>query len=202
MQQHIKRLGLVTYLDTHQQMLNHIENNKSCEIWLLEHQPVYTMGKRSLPEHIKKKNAIPCVPTDRGGQVTYHGPGQLIAYPMIHLDTWNLTPLSLVSLLENCTIEALDHFNILANSNPEARGIYVNKEKVASIGLKIKQGYAYHGIAININMDLSPFDNIVPCGDETIIMTQVSDHTYQYELFEQIWIKILLAKLCTTRYNL
>jgi lipoyl(octanoyl) transferase len=182
-------------------MLEHIDNQLPCTIWVLEHLPVYTMGKRSLPEHIKDTKGIPLHPTDRGGQVTYHGPGQLIVYPLINLKKWNISPLELVSILEDTTIASLKVFNIEAFNDPDARGVYICGEKIASIGLKIRQGYAYHGIAINIHLDLAPFENIVPCGNSDMKMTQLSLHTELYAKFEELWLKMLLDKLQAARYN-
>ena len=196
-----KQLGTQPYSKVFQQMLDHILTSQPCEIWLLEHPPVYTKGKRSLPEHFRYTNHIPIVPTDRGGQVTYHGPGQMIIYPILKLANWNLAPLQLVDILENTTIQALQQLGICSQANPDARGVYISGQKVGSIGLKIKSGYAYHGMAINIDMDLSPFQAIVPCGDTHMEMTNISQHSNQHALFKTIWLKIFLANLSTRRYT-
>ena len=197
----IKNLGVLPYSDTLENMLHHIQTGKACELWLLEHPPVYTKGKRSLPEHFRHTNNIPVIPTDRGGQVTYHGPGQLVIYPLLKLASWGLSPIQLVDLLEMSTVQALAKLGITSNGNSEARGVYIAQQKVGSIGLKIKSGYAYHGMAININMDLTPFDAIVPCGDAQMQMTTIKQHTTEHQLFKTIWLDIFLANLFAKRYN-
>lgn len=197
----LKTLGMCDYAQTHQAMLAHVSTQKPCAIWLLEHHPVYTKGTRSEPDHFLYPNDIPIIPTDRGGQVTYHGPGQMIVYPLLHLPTWSISPQGLVNLLEETTVQALQRFGIEGYGNHLARGVYIQDKKIASIGLKIKHDYSYHGIAININMDLGPFSDIVPCGDPNLTMTQLSNHTSQYDEFSDVWIKLFVEKLCLKRYN-
>lgn len=197
----LKTLGMCDYAQTHQAMLAHVSTQKPCAIWLLEHHPVYTKGTRSEQDHFLYPNDIPIIPTDRGGQVTYHGPGQMIVYPLLHLPTWSISPQGLVNLLEETTVQALQRFGIEGYGNHLARGVYIQDKKIASIGLKIKHDYSYHGIAININMDLGPFSDIVPCGDPNLTMTQLSNHTSQYDEFSDVWIKLFVEKLCLKRYN-
>lgn len=197
----VKHLGSIPYPESYRNMLNHIEQKKESEIWILEHPPVFTKGKRSLPEHFLKSTEIPIIATDRGGQVTYHGPGQIIIYPLLHLASWQLSPQGLVTLLEDTTIQTLKAYGVQSSSNKDARGIYIQGKKVGSIGLKIKQGYSYHGMAINLNMDLSPFEVIVPCGDAEMQMTNVVDHVTDISNFKQSLSDNLLAKLIATRYN-
>lgn len=197
----LKTLGMCDYAQTHQAMLAHVSTQKPCAIWLLEHHPVYTKGTRSEQDHFLYPNDIPIIPTDRGGQVTYHGPGQMIVYPLLHLPTWSISPQGLVNLLEETTVQALQRFGIEGYGNHLARGVYIEDKKIASIGLKIKHDYSYHGIAININMDLGPFSDIVPCGDPNLTMTQLSNHTSQYDEFSDVWIKLFVEKLCLKRYN-
>ncbi|MCP8351947.1 lipoyl(octanoyl) transferase LipB [Candidatus Synchoanobacter obligatus] len=191
----IEHLGRVNYQTLYPRMLEHVKQQKPCAIWVLEHFPVYTQGKRSLPEHILHHNTIPVVSTDRGGQVTYHGPGQMIVYPLLKLDQWHLSPLELVKRLEICTTKALAQFNIKAYHDPDARGVYINQQKIASIGLKIKQGMSYHGIAINLNTNLDAFQAIVPCGNPSLTLTNLCLHTPTFHQFPNVWLKLFLEML-------
>lgn len=145
------------------------------EIWFIEHNPVYTLGQAGKLEHILNPGNIPIEKSDRGGQVTYHGPGQLVVYPLLNLRRLNLGVRELVSLLENTTISLLATYNIIAQARKEAPGVYVNSAKIASIGLRIRRGYCYHGLAFNIAMDLNPFKGINPCGMSQLAITQLSD---------------------------
>lgn len=143
------------------------------EIWLLEHAPVFTQGQNGKPEHILHPGNIPIIQTDRGGQVTYHGPGQLMVYTLIDLKRKKFNVRELVTLLEQSVIDLLATENILAYAKREAPGIYVNHYKIASIGLRIRRGCSYHGIAFNVDMDLEPFNRINPCGFAELKMTQL-----------------------------
>lgn len=145
------------------------------EIWLIEHNPVYTLGQVGKLEHILSPGNIPIEKSDRGGQVTYHGPGQLVIYPLLNLRRLNLGVRELVSLLENTIINLLATYNINAEAKKEAPGVYVNSAKIASIGLRIRHGYCYHGLAFNVAMDLNPFSGINPCGMSRLAITQLSD---------------------------
>lgn len=145
------------------------------EIWLIEHNPVYTLGQAGKWEHILNPGNIPIEKTDRGGQVTYHGPGQLVIYPLLNLRRLNLGVRELVTLLENTLINLLATYDISAKAKKEAPGVYVNSAKIASIGLRIRRGYCYHGIAFNVSMDLNPFTGINPCGVSQLSITQLSD---------------------------
>jgi lipoyl(octanoyl) transferase len=145
------------------------------EIWLIEHNPVYTLGQAGKLEHILNPGNIPIEKTDRGGQVTYHGPGQLIIYPLLNLRRLKLGIRELVTLLENTIIHLLATYGINAEAKKEAPGVYVNSAKIASIGLRIRKGYCYHGLAFNVSMDLSPFAGINPCGMRQLTITQLSD---------------------------
>jgi lipoyl(octanoyl) transferase len=145
------------------------------EIWFIEHDAVYTLGQAGKLEHILNPGTIPIEKTDRGGQVTYHGPGQLVIYPLFNLRRLKLGVRELVTLLENTTINLLASYNIHAEAKKEAPGVYVNSAKIASIGLRIRRGYCYHGLAFNIAMDLSPFAGINPCGMSQLTITQLSD---------------------------
>lgn len=145
------------------------------ECWLLEHTPVYTQGQAGKPEHLLNAGSIPLVQTDRGGQITYHGPGQLVAYFLMDLRRRHLGIRSLVTHLEENVIELLSQYNIPGSNHCSAPGVYVYEKKIASIGLRVKNGCTYHGIALNVAMDLSPFKGINPCGFSHLQMTQLSD---------------------------
>ncbi|MES2998105.1 MAG: lipoyl(octanoyl) transferase LipB [Pseudomonadota bacterium] len=145
------------------------------EIWLIEHDPVYTLGQAAKLEHVLNPGTIPVEKTDRGGQVTYHGPGQLIVYPLLNLRRLHLSVRSLVTLLEETVIDFLASYAIYAHARKDAPGVYVNTAKIASIGLRIRRGFCYHGIAFNIAMDLDPFLGINPCGFSRLAVTQLSD---------------------------
>lgn len=173
----IKKLGLQDYQSTWQAMQDftaqrHVDTPD--QIWLVEHPPVYTQGLNGQPEHIQQSlGDIPLVQSDRGGQITYHAPGQLIVYTLIDLKRRQLGVRALVSLLEQACIDQLAELGISAQSRKDAPGIYVNSQKIASLGLKIKRQCSYHGLALNVNMDLSPFQRITPCGLSGMQMTQV-----------------------------
>lgn len=145
------------------------------EIWFIEHNPIYTLGQAGKLEHVLNPGNIPILKTDRGGQVTYHGPGQLVIYPLLNLRRLKLGVRELVSLLENTIINLLATYDINAEAKKEAPGVYVNSAKIASIGLRIRRGYCYHGLAFNVAMDLSPFAGINPCGLSQLTITQLSD---------------------------
>lgn len=173
---HIKELGLQDYEETFQAMRDFNEKRDSDtvdEIWLLEHQPVYTLGLSDKTEHLLNTRDIPVVKTDRGGQVTYHGPGQLIAYLLIDLKRRPYAIKKLVSLIESSVIDYLKDFEIESQRKAGAPGVYVNGEKIAALGIRVRKGCTYHGLAINIDMDLEPFNGINPCGYEGMICTQV-----------------------------
>lgn len=145
------------------------------ELWLLEHPPVYTQGQAGKPEHILNPKNIPVIQSDRGGQVTYHGPGQLVAYVLMDINRKNIGIRTLVCKLERILIATLNTFDIKAETLSGAPGVYVDRKKIASIGLRVKHGRTYHGIALNVAMDLSPFGGINPCGFEKMQMIQIKD---------------------------
>jgi lipoyl(octanoyl) transferase len=150
-------------------------NNTPDEIWLLQHPPVYTQGLAGKPEHLLHENGIPVVRTDRGGQITYHGPGQIIGYLMLDMRRLGLGVRELVSRMEGAVIDLLGEYRIYSESCKEAPGVYVDGAKVASLGLKIKKGCCYHGLALNVDMDLRPFSAINPCGYAGLRVTQLKD---------------------------
>lgn len=144
------------------------------EIWLLEHPPVFTQGQNGKSEHILNPGDIPIIQVDRGGQVTYHGPGQLVAYTLIDIKRKQWTIRELVTRLETSVIELLAEFNIAAHAKREAPGVYINQAKICSVGLRIRRGCSYHGLALNVMMDLAPYSRINPCGFSQLQMTQLS----------------------------
>lgn len=177
---HIKYLGLQDYSITWQAMhdftLNRDEHTED-ELWVLEHPPAFTQGQAGKPEHILNPHNIPVIPTDRGGQVTYHGPGQIVVYVLFDLKRAKMGIRNLVSHLEQAIIQLLAHYNIQAESFCDRPGVYIQEEKIASIGLRVKKGCTFHGIAFNADMDLTPFTYINPCGFSQLKMTQLKNFT-------------------------
>lgn len=145
------------------------------ELWLVQHHPVFTQGQTGKTEHVLMPGDIPVVQSDRGGQVTYHGPGQQVLYIMVDLRRNKLGVRQLVTTLEETAINTLAHFNIGSYARPDAPGVYVREQKICSLGLRIRKGYSFHGLALNVSMDLTPFQRINPCGYAGMQMTQVSD---------------------------
>ncbi len=172
----IRQLGRQDYTTVWEQMkhftVTRTETTED-ELWLLEHPPVYTQGQAGKSEHILQRTSIPIIQSDRGGQITYHGPGQLIAYILMDINRLNLGVRSLVSKLEQILIAVLANYNIDGHIQCGAPGVYVDNQKIASIGLRVKNGRTYHGIALNVDMDLTPFQNINPCGFKQLNMTQI-----------------------------
>jgi lipoyl(octanoyl) transferase len=156
-------------------LTDHRNEKTPDELWLLEHQPVFTQGQAGKSEHILNPGKIPVVQTDRGGQVTYHGPGQLVIYTLFDIKRLGISTRPLVRTTEKVIIDCLAALDITAIAREDAPGIYVNGAKICSIGLRVRRGCAYHGIAFNIDMDLSPFDRINPCGYQGLKMIQVKD---------------------------
>jgi len=143
------------------------------ELWLVEHPAVFTQGQAGRPEHLLDAGPIPVVQSDRGGQVTYHGPGQLVAYPLLDLRRLDLGVRALVSAIEQTLITLLATLEITAELRPGAPGVYVAGAKIASLGLRVRRGCSFHGLALNVNMDLSPFERINPCGYAGLAMTDI-----------------------------
>lgn len=146
------------------------------QLWLLEHDPVYTQGLAGRPEHVLDAGDIPLIQTDRGGQVTYHGPGQLVAYPLLDLKRLGIGIRTLVGLLEQAVIDVLADHGVNAARRQGAPGVYVDDAKIAALGLKVRRGCSYHGLAFNIDMDLAPFQRINPCGFARLPVTQLKHH--------------------------
>ena len=145
------------------------------EIWLCQHPPVFTQGLAGKPEHLLRDIGVPVVKIDRGGQITYHGPGQLVAYLLLDLRRRNLGVKALVHRIEQALIDLLAEYGVEAARRPGAPGVYVDDAKIAALGLKIKNGCCYHGLSLNVAMDLAPFSAINPCGYEGLAVTQLSD---------------------------
>ena len=171
-------LGLVEYQPTWQAMKQFTVERKAAtrdEIWLLQHPPVYTQGLAGKPEHLLRASEIPIIKIDRGGQITYHGPGQIIAYLLLDMRRWKLNVRQLVRLMEQAVIDLLAQHGVAAKGREDAPGVYVDEAKIASLGLKIKSGCCYHGLAFNVDMDLAPFANINPCGYAGLRVTRARD---------------------------
>lgn len=180
----IKEMGLQPYQDTLKAMhtfTDEREEGTLDEIWLLEHPPVFTQGQAGKPEHILKTTThfetkhIPLVQSDRGGQVTYHGPGQQIVYILMDLKRKKMGVRELVTQCENAVIATLADFDIQAKARADAPGVYIDERKICSLGFRIRRGCSFHGLALNVNMDLSPFLRINPCGYPNLKMTQTAD---------------------------
>ena len=175
----IRDLGRVEYEPTWQRMQAFTQQRDDTtpdEIWFLEHPPVFTLGLNGKPEHVLSPGDIPVVNIDRGGQVTYHGPGQLVVYPLIDLKRRKLGIRALVEALENAVIDTLADFGIEAKSRRDAPGVYTpGGAKIAALGLRVRRGCSYHGLAFNVAMDLEPFQRINPCGYAGMEVTQVVD---------------------------
>ncbi len=146
------------------------------ELWLVQHPSVFTQGQAGKAEHLLLPGDIPVVQVDRGGQVTYHGPGQLVAYPLVDVRRLGLGVRELVSRIEQSLIDLLASYGVSAEARADAPGVYVNGAKIASLGLRIRRGCSFHGLALNVDMDLQPFQRINPCGYAGLAMTQLTDH--------------------------
>ncbi|WP_374725247.1 MULTISPECIES: lipoyl(octanoyl) transferase LipB [Cellvibrio] len=145
------------------------------QLWLVEHPPVFTQGQAGKAEHLLFPGDIPVVQSDRGGQVTYHGPGQLVAYPLLDLRRLKIGVRELVTSIEQTIVATLTHYGIESAAKPDAPGVYVNGDKIASLGLRVRRGCSFHGLALNVAMDLAPFQRINPCGYQGLAMTQMKD---------------------------
>lgn len=183
----IRNLGRRDYEATWQAMHEFTDQRGSettDEVWLVEHNPVFTQGQAGKAEHLLDTGDIPVVQSDRGGQVTYHGPGQQVAYILIDLRRIKLGVRDLVTHIENTVINTLSRFGFESNARPDAPGVYVDGKKICSLGLRIRRGCSFHGLALNINMDLAPFLRINPCGYQGMEMTQLATMNGPSELAE------------------
>ncbi|MBK3866229.1 lipoyl(octanoyl) transferase LipB [Pseudomonas stutzeri] len=174
----VRDLGLLEYR-TAWQAMQHFTNTRgpdsADEIWLLQHPPVFTQGQAGKAEHLLFPGEIPVVQVDRGGQVTYHGPGQLVGYLLLDVRRLGIGVRELVSRIENSLVELLASYGVTAIAKPDAPGVYVSGAKIASLGLRIRNGRSFHGLALNVDMDLEPFRRINPCGYAGLPMTQLRD---------------------------
>lgn len=174
----VRHLGLQPYQPVSQAMHEFTDTrdeNTPDEVWLVEHPPIFTQGQAGKAEHILATGDIPVIQSDRGGQVTYHGPGQQVMYVLLNLKRRKLGVRELVTVLENTVVNTLAELNIEAFPRADAPGVYVGEKKICSLGLRIRKGCSFHGLALNIAMDLSPFQRINPCGYAGMEMAQVSD---------------------------
>ncbi|MEX0618461.1 MAG: lipoyl(octanoyl) transferase LipB [Pseudohongiellaceae bacterium] len=194
----VRRLGLQEYEPLYRAMRYRVENqrpDRADEIWLLSHKPVFTQGQAGRPEHLIDPGEIPVVQSDRGGQVTYHGPGQLLAYLLLNLKQHHLDVRSLVDLIENAVVGTLAELGVKAQARRNAPGVYVENAKIAALGLRIRKGQSYHGLSLNVNMDLAPFKRINPCGFEGLAVTQLADLVESREGLLQQVSGVLSSKL-------
>lgn len=183
----LRQCGLLDYATAYAQMRAFTDARTAQtpdEIWLCQHPPVYTQGQAGRPGHILSVNAIPVIQTDRGGQVTYHGPGQLVAYLLLDVRRLGFGVRDLVSRIEQTLIDLLASYGVNAVAKPDAPGVYVDGAKIASLGLRIRNGRSFHGLALNVDMDLAPFRRINPCGYAGLAMTQLRDLAGPIELDE------------------
>ena len=161
------------------------------QLWLVEHPPVFTQGQAGKPEHLLVPGDIPVVQSDRGGQVTYHGPGQLVAYPLLDLRRLKMGVRDLVTALEQTLVATLADYGIDSAPKPDAPGVYVEGRKIASLGLRVRKGCSFHGLALNVDMDLSPFSRINPCGYQGLAMTQIADLLPEPPALEEVGARLV-----------
>lgn len=186
-------LGVISYETTWERMKEFTQvrsKEDQDEIWLLEHPSLFTQGQAGKEEHLLAPGDIPVIQVDRGGQVTYHGPGQLVAYVLIDLKRLGIGVRDLVTVLENAIVETLKLNNIDAYAKPDAPGVYVDGKKIASLGLRVRRGCSFHGLALNVDMDLSPFNRINPCGYQGLQMVDMARLSSQVDFSN---VKVQLA---------
>lgn len=198
----VRKLGLAEYqpiLDAMRELTDQRDSDTPDQLWLLQHPRVFTQGQAGKAEHVLAPGDIPVIQVDRGGQVTYHGPGQWVVYLMIDLRRNGLGVRSLVTLIEESIVRLLAEYGIAAAPEPKAPGVYVNGDKIASLGLRVRRGCSYHGLALNVDMDLEPFQRINPCGYEGLKVTSMADlrpnAELQMELIGDRLLEILEAAL-------
>ena len=194
----VKHLGRVEYEPTWhamQQFTESREQGSTSEAWIVEHPPVFTQGQAGKPKHLLAVSEIPVVQSDRGGQVTYHGPGQVVIYLLLNLRDTGMGIRGLVTAIEDSIIAMLAEHNIDAESRRDAPGVYVDEAKIAALGLRVKRGFTYHGLSFNLDMDLSPFQQINPCGYQGLAVTQGAELGLSLS-FDQA-AKAILEQLCS-----
>jgi len=196
----VKDLGLVDYQQTRDAMQAFTaqrDDNTEDELWLVEHPAVFTQGLNGKDEHILDTGDIPVVKTDRGGQITYHGPGQLIAYTLFDLKRQKIGVREMVTHLENTVISLLDELGIKSRARTDAPGVYVDDRKIAALGLRVKRGSCYHGLSLNVDMDLSPFLKINPCGYQGMEVIDLKNlgHELTMEQAKQQFVSALQSQM-------
>ena len=196
----VKRLGVCDYAPVWREMQNltKCRNAEAAdELWVLEHQPVFTLGMNAKREHLLARGEIPVIEVDRGGQVTYHGPGQMVAYVMIDLRRLGLGIRQLVDVLEKSVVDWLAAQNVDAQTRRNAPGVYVDGAKIAALGLRVRRGCSYHGLAVNVDMDLEPFTRINPCGYQGLAVTQLRDLGLELSVDDvsESWLPYLTSQL-------
>ena len=202
----VRSKGLQDYLITWEEMKSFTENRNSDtpdELWTLEHNSVFTQGLSGKPEHLLKATQIPIIQSDRGGQITYHAPGQLIIYCLIDIKRLGIGIKKMVSMIEQSLIELLSSYDITAHTLKGAPGVYVNDSKIAALGLKVKHGRTYHGLSLNIDMDLSPYKLINPCGYSDLKVTQmrnVTDNILSISDIQQELSEHIISSVNKTQY--
>jgi lipoyl(octanoyl) transferase len=172
----VRQLGLCEYepvWHAMQDFTNQRDESTLDELWLVQHPPVFTQGQAGKAEHVLAPGDIPVVQVDRGGQVTYHGPGQIVAYPLVDIRRSGVGVREFVNCIEESIIQVLHQYGVNGERRKGAPGVYVNGEKIASVGLRVRQGRTFHGLSFNIDMDLEPFQRINPCGYEGLVVTQL-----------------------------
>ena len=199
----LKYLGLSQYERVWRKMqefTNARDSETQDELWMVEHPPVFTQGQAGKIEHVLNPGNIPIIETDRGGQVTYHGPGQIVIYPLIDLKRHKIGIKALVSGIEEALIQTMKAYHITAKRKENAPGVYVDGKKIASLGLRVRKGCTFHGLAFNIRMDLEPFSRINPCGFIGLEVTQLSllNDLVEFNIVQEILIKKLCEVLAFT----
>lgn len=198
----VRRLGLQDYEPiwrAMQYIADHPEKERGDELWLLSHKPVFTLGQAGRPEHLLNPGNVPVVQTDRGGQVTYHGPGQLVIYLLLDLRKSKMGVRNLVDLIEAGIIRTLQDYGVSGSARREAPGVYVDNAKIAALGLRVRKGRSYHGLSFNIDMDLQPFERIDPCGYQGMQVTQLADLVSHTQDREALMTRETLMKSTATR---
>ena len=183
----IRHYDQCDYLETYQEMVEFNSNQSAStedEIWFLQHPPVYTLGLAGKTEHVLDPGMIPVVRSDRGGQVTYHGPGQLLAYLLLNLQHRHIGIKALVERIEQAVIELLAAFNLQGERKVRAPGVYIDGRKIAALGIRVRNGCSYHGLALNVDLDLAPYQGINPCGYPGLQVTRLVDYGVQLSAHE------------------
>ncbi|MGI9276606.1 MAG: lipoyl(octanoyl) transferase LipB [Endozoicomonas sp.] len=199
----VRQLARLPYLPVWQAMKQFTEardENTADEFWFVEHDPVFTQGQAGKPEHVLNPGNIPVVQVDRGGQVTYHGPGQLVIYLMMDVKRSGGGPRAVVTAIENAIIKLLAGYGVESYSKPEAPGVYIGEAKVAALGLRFRKMRSYHGLSLNLDMDLEPFERINPCGYQGQAVTQLSEYVEKPD-FQKVSDRLLQCLMDELGYN-